>query len=918
MKESQSPALPAVLAPKPEVKEVPNNSPSPKPHSQRDEELETARIAWRNLLTGIHNIVKVRGQKKVFISYAWPTDKAETDKLQYWLVQLKQNLELAGMHVFLDIENMSGKLKETMRREIEESDFVIPILTPRFLERARDPNTNLAFEFRETLKKAEKSPASILPVLREGGFRDVVKDELAVLSEDLIYTIRSDVKTEPFLVGLSDPLGLIPVICDWNHGLSHASKQEYQDLITDWLATNLNHLPQRLSHSVEREALMEKLQNSPRIQIIQGMGGVGKTQLALAYAYQWAENKVFQGGENNAFVHWVNADKTNLSSEWSRLGIALGVSLKGLSETDQKKVIRLALRTKKNWLIVLDNLADQEALKDLLPQNLSSTQQVLITTRSQNWDYPILTVPPFAPSESHVYMESHIQKSGLREGLEELSDALGHLPLALSHAVTYIRETGRGAAEYHRLYKKQGVSLLTESTHNDPNYPFTICSTYQSSVDQLVEKNPEAAEMVKFCAYLHPSNIKGYFLKPLLGGIDRKVYDPYIIEARRVGLLTEAESGSGWTMHPLVQAAVRYNEMDTDAANIFAKRLKPVAETLIELKKQAKDPIKVRELQLHLEAIFTHLQSFIEAKETTESDKQLARTFQDNVRAVMEKNNEEKVEEKSIVGPDLLEVPPVVPNVVKTSPLSATPTQEDLEMAAQRGPEKEGNAQSQANINAPVAMAKSKIDAGGNVHVGPAVNVNMNMGEILGRFQAAQLQAQQAAAASSAQPAVAPAQRIADLTAQKVALEKDREALFAGTFYNEHLPAVADEEQLNKRIDEFLDDQTRAQKKGKDLSEEDLDYLKKCQTAVPRLGELNKQIQDIEKEIRTLKGGQDDIEANMDLKGLNISAKGKLHAGHTFSNKATSGRRVQANVKAEGSKFEAEGDFHLGHTFGAK
>ncbi len=585
-----------------------------------DDAVAQAKAAWHNLLNGMHGIAKERGgqQKKVFISYAWPRDPSETAELQSWLKQLKHDLNMAGIEVFLDVQNMSGNLEKTMLDNLTASDFIIPILTPRFLERARDPNTNLAFEFKETLKKAQANPAAVLPILREGGFQDVVKDELAILSKQMIYTIQANVNVDPFLVNLSDPLGLIPVIYGFKNDGQDKYQQAYQDLLTAWLSSDLNRLPSLLPDPIERSSAFQQLVDGFKqqavtngkiqpIQIIQGIGGVGKTQLAISYAHQYHADR-------KGFVCWVNADKVNLPSEWSRLGIALRLDLKGLSAARQKQEIRTALSKEENWLIILDNLQDQDALEGLLPQKQLPTQQVLITSRSLNWGrYPVYNLTPFTVEESQTYFETRILKKPLRDGSDALAVTLGHLPLALSHATAYMNEKRMTAKAYHKLYKQKGVALLAKSIKDEAseaNYAFTALSTYQSSIDQLTEKNPRAAELLKFCAYLHPEHIKKRFLQPLLK-MDDEVYADCVGHIASYGLLIEGEDGSSRHMHCLVQAAIRHSQAEDD---VFTKRLKPMAETIIALQEKTKDPEKRRILQLHVETLISHVQPFAEVE----------------------------------------------------------------------------------------------------------------------------------------------------------------------------------------------------------------------------------------------------------------------------------------------------------------
>jgi len=78
----------------------------------------------------------------VFLSYGWNTDENKNKELQEWLLKIKRDLTLAGIHVFLDIRNMQLNMSETMKTNIEKSDYIFIICTPRLKERAEEQSTN--------------------------------------------------------------------------------------------------------------------------------------------------------------------------------------------------------------------------------------------------------------------------------------------------------------------------------------------------------------------------------------------------------------------------------------------------------------------------------------------------------------------------------------------------------------------------------------------------------------------------------------------------------------------------------------------------------------------------------------------------------------------------------------------------------
>ncbi len=516
------------------------------------------------------------------------------------LKRLQDDLEQAGIKVFYDLRDMQGHLDSTIKENLQNSDFILPILTPKFLERIQNSDSKLAYEFKLTLEKAQAHPGSVLPILRSGTFNDL-KHSLASLAEYLIYTITPGVRMEPLLIGLSSPCGMIPVI----YGI-RIGDREYHKILSKWLDGCLIRLPQLLPNVIERSAILNQLaigfrkqgeKKQAPVQIIQGMGGVGKTELATVYANRWSYSQ--------GFVRWVYADSFNLTNEWLHLGELLGLDLKGLTQVEQRYMIRQALQKRSHWLIVLDNLENQSALAELLPQQQTPTQQILITTRSENWGrFPVLNLPEFTADECEIYWASFLT-AAQRQGAKKLAEALGYLPLAMSHAVAYMQQTGLDAETYLNRFQKAGIALLGDEnkTDSDVRYQHTVLTTWQLSIDELDKKNNKSAEVIKFCAYLHSDGIEEHFLQILLD-MDELILDKCFKIIRDYGLLTR--ENSGFKIHRLVQDAIRYRETAIFKETLFKVRIKPLADMLFKLyhfEKQVKNYPKLRSLQPHVDKI---------------------------------------------------------------------------------------------------------------------------------------------------------------------------------------------------------------------------------------------------------------------------------------------------------------------------
>lgn len=577
------------------------------PDYLRDDDHKRDELVWQKALEDIRALAQKRKlTKKIFISYAWPTLEVERDELQQWLKCLQDNLERARIKVFYDVRNMQGHFDTTIKKNLQESDFIVLILTPKFLERVQNSSSKLAFEFKLTLEKAAVYPESTLPILYSGTLCEVVQGQLSPLREHLIYTVEKN-PIESLLVELSNPLGLIPVI----YGIS-PDDREYQQILKRRLNGKLTRLPLPLIGMIQRTTVLNQLriafqedfkEKSVSIVVIQGMGGVGKTQLATIYADQWVGKQ--------GFARWVYADPINLEYEWLRLGELLGLDLKGLDNTEQRRLIRYALQERLHWLIILDNLNSQDALAGLLPEKLLPTQQVLITTRSKNWGrLPVLSLSEFTLEESLDYCAMHLSTERCR-GIGQLAKELGYLPLALSQAVAYMQQTGLDAEAYLSRYQKVGVALFGDPKikieSHSMGYNHTVLTTWKLSIDELEKKDNEAAMIVRFCAYLYSENIEEYFLQILLD-LDELSFDKCLRTIRNYGLLIQERNSL--KIHRLVQTAIRYQESIALKDMLFDVRIKPVAQMLLKLyphEKRTEDYLIAHSLQPHLEQVLKHL-----------------------------------------------------------------------------------------------------------------------------------------------------------------------------------------------------------------------------------------------------------------------------------------------------------------------
>jgi tetratricopeptide (TPR) repeat protein len=223
-------------------------------------------------------------------------------------------------------------------------------------------------------------------------------------------------------------------------------------------------------------------------QVIGGLGGVGKTQLAIEYFYRYASDY--------SLVWWVRAETAaTADSDYAKLAVKLNLPEKALA--DQPKIVEAVrewLEQHPDWLLILDNVESAPDCDRFRPR--SNAGHILITSRNQNWaDAEVLLIHELPRPEAIAFLK---KRSGRQDAnaAENLCEAVGDLPLALDQAGAYIRSNGITIAEYLSLFQKYSQDLL------EP-----IAVTWRVSFEKLQNENPAALDLLYLIAYLAPDNI---------------------------------------------------------------------------------------------------------------------------------------------------------------------------------------------------------------------------------------------------------------------------------------------------------------------------------------------------------------------------------------------------------------------------
>jgi tetratricopeptide (TPR) repeat protein len=234
-------------------------------------------------------------------------------------------------------------------------------------------------------------------------------------------------------------------------------------------------------------------------QAISGLGGVGKTELAVEYAYRHASDY--------EVIWWVRAEEpAQLAGDYAALAAPL--CLPQRDQADQRLIVeavRRRLGEHAGWLLVFDNVREPSDLKGYLPQ--AATGHVIVTSRNQAWRgvaNPLLVDVLKRPESVEFLLKRTGQTDEKAAGA--LAEALGDLPLALEQAGGYMDEAGTSLSAYLALFGARQAELLSKGVPAT-GYEFTVATTWNISLQRAQEESPAAADLLNLCAFLAPDDI---------------------------------------------------------------------------------------------------------------------------------------------------------------------------------------------------------------------------------------------------------------------------------------------------------------------------------------------------------------------------------------------------------------------------
>jgi tetratricopeptide (TPR) repeat protein len=326
-------------------------------------------------------------------------------------------------------------------------------------------------------------------------------------------------------------------------------------------------------------------QNATIPQAISGLGGIGKTQTALEYAYR----------HRNEYHHvfWVIAETYDtLNAAYSHLAEILDLPEKHLAEQHMVvEAVKRWLAAHENWLLILDNADDLSIVSDYLPSSIPG--HLILTTRAHAMGglaqrIEIKRLDQEEGSRFLLNRAALLGKNDPREQADpgdlaqasEIVRELAGLPLALDQAGAYIEETSCGLQAYLDLYRVHHADLLSARGGLGRDHPEPVATTLHLCFTRVEQINSAAADLLRLCAFLAPDDIPELLLttgtSQLTPSLQLLASSPInlnktIADLQKYSLIGRTPTKKTLDVHRLVQVVLR-DAMTLDVERAWAER----------------------------------------------------------------------------------------------------------------------------------------------------------------------------------------------------------------------------------------------------------------------------------------------------------------------------------------------------------
>jgi Tetratricopeptide repeat len=320
--------------------------------------------------------------------------------------------------------------------------------------------------------------------------------------------------------------------------------------------------------------LTEDAQRGPRVVALYGLGGAGKTSVAVEYAHRHLD-------EVGLAWQFTAGDPAVLLAEFTRLAAQLGAREMVDARDPVASVHAVLAAFPAEWLVVFDNAPGQEALRGFVPP--AGRGRVLITSQNAAWPPGwAVEVPVLDTEVAAGFLVDRTGETDERAATDLAAD-LGGLPLALEQAAAYMQATATTLPRYVSMFRDRRADLLARG--EAAGHPADVAATLGLALSRLADEAPATVGLARLLACLAPEPVPlalllanrraagelapdvAAMLGPLLG--DQVATGDAVAALRRYSLLTPA--GDDLVLvHRLVQH-VTFTQIPAELAGQWGK-----------------------------------------------------------------------------------------------------------------------------------------------------------------------------------------------------------------------------------------------------------------------------------------------------------------------------------------------------------
>lgn len=475
---------------------------------------------------------------RLFFSYCHK-DRDLRSRLDAHLSLLKSQSVISGWY---DREILPGAEWEAeIEENLDAADIILLLISADFIGSAY-----CTYEAEKAIDRHNAGSATVIPIiLRPVDWAGAPYSKLQALPTDAKPVTKWGNRDEAFADIAKGIRRAASTVRSTEERPS--SRQQMPEICNLPLRRNINFVGRQSVFS----SLIEWCRNGrSSIRILYGLGGVGKSQIALEFA-----NRI---GHEFQLVWWVSA-QTRVALNQELAALASPLDLPEKDEPDQVIVLNAVihwLSENANWLLVIDNASDPEFVTACLPDRHHGC--VLVTSRNPFWRShgEAMEVLGFGESESIEFLQ---RRTGIADpvGATNLAGLLGHLPLALEQSAAYIEKTQRPYSDYIEIFKGCSPDLLDAELAGK-----SVAGTMEVSLQSLAGSS--ALQILYLCSFLDSDGISESILQDsteiLPAGLADVVKSPLNFDKCVIDLLrySLANRNDGQIfVHPIVQTVLR-------------------------------------------------------------------------------------------------------------------------------------------------------------------------------------------------------------------------------------------------------------------------------------------------------------------------------------------------------------------------